>query len=432
MIYELVKRDQAWKVMHWFVLAAAVVCACPPSPVSAPVGFGVVMGLFFAAAPPLRATRLYAALPIAGRDLVLARIFAMMAMIWLPTLAGAAAAAVFSRPSPVVVGLLVTAAMCTLAAGVAQSIRVRELAGPKWMLLPLFLLTLEAGLFLVQFRATALIPSSCALVGIALLARTWSVAPKSFELAPAEPRHGDSLARVQGDPRGPGGPPHLLGPARPPLQTGVASPRLVWLPVLRSVFTVPYLTLLALLVFFGFGGQRLALCVWILVPWMITRQTTLWLRPLPIRPRALLITMTAPIQLALAGGYFAALYPGPIPALPVQVLDLGALLAFGLAVVLAIELVDWRRLSHIPVKVRHTTGAVLLLVSFGVGMYWHDADPLHIAALRLAQALPNSVALAIALVAAVLGALWWALEKIFAEADHAAKPPAPRQECFAG
>ena len=392
MIYELVKRDQAWKVMHWFVLAAAVVCACPPSPVSANVGFGVVMGLFFAAAPPLRATRLYAALPIAGRDLVLARIFAMMAMIWLPTLAGAAAAAVFSRPSPVAVGLLVTAAMCTLAAGVAQSTRVRELAGPKWMLLPLFILTMQTSILLVQFRATALIPSSCALVGIALLARTWSVAPKSFELAPAEPRHGDSLARVQGDPRGPGGPPHLLGPARPPLQTGVASPRLVWLPVLRSVFTVPYLTLLALLVFFGFGGQRLALCVWILVPWMITRQTTLWLRPLPIRPRALLITMAAPILARTRGWVLrAALYPGPIPALPVQVLDLGALLAFGAGRGTrnrACRLAPFE--PHSGQGSSHHRAPCCCWSASGSASYWHDADPLHIAALRLAQALPTA------------------------------------------
>ncbi len=40
--------------------------------------------------------------------------------------------------------------------------------------------------------------------------------------------------------------------------------------------------------------------------------------------------------------------------------------------------------------------------------------------------------MAMALVAAVLGALWWAIEKVFAEGDYADKPRAPRQEYFAG
>ncbi|MGA3096309.1 MAG: hypothetical protein ABSF25_07635 [Bryobacteraceae bacterium] len=416
MIYELVKRDQAWKAMPWFVLAGVVVSLCP-SPVSEFGVVGVVMGLFFLAATPLRATRFYAGLPIGGRDLVLARALSIMAMVWLPALAAAAAAAAFSRPSLAVAGALVVAALCTLAAGLVQSIRVRELAAPKWTQ-PLFLiLTAEASLFLVQYRATALIPASCALAGIALLARTWSVAPKSFELAPAKPRGGD-------------------GPARVASPAGVASPRLVWLPVLRSVFTAQYWVMGVFLVFGAFVGQWLALCLCILILWGMARQNTLWLRPLPIRPSALLITMTAPILLALAAGYFGGLHlswhPKPIPALPVQVLDLGALLAFALAVVLVIELVDWRRLSHISMKVRNSVGAALMLVCFVGGLtgfgLMHGADPLHAAVLRLAQALPSSVGVAMALVAAALAALWWALEKVFAEADSAAKPRAPKDE----
>jgi len=415
MIYELMKREISWWVLPWYVLASAVICACPAPVSRIGVIMSVTMGLFVAF-PHMHATRFNASLPILGRDLILARALFLMAMVWLPAMAGAAAASMFSGHSAVAGRALMVAALCTLAAGVVQSIRVRELAAPKWVYFPLWFIP-GAAAYLEQRGARFLIPASCALAGIALLARAWSVVPKSFELAPAKPRHGD-------------------GPARPALQTGVASPRLVWLPVLRSVFTVPYSVMLAFLVFFGLGGRRLALSPWILVVWMMARLGTLWLRPLPIRPRALLITMTAPILLALAGGYFAALYPGPIPALPVQVLDLGALLAFGLAVVLAIELVDWRRLSHISIKVRTSVGVALMVVCMvggftGFGLM-HGADPLHAAVLRLAQALPDSVALAMALVAAALAALWWALEKVFEEADRANKPRAPRQEYFAG
>ena len=415
MTYELMKREISWWALPWCVLASAVICACPAPDSKVGVIMSVTMGLFVAF-PHMHATRFNASLPILGRDLILARALFLMAMVWLPAMAGAAAASMFSGHSAVAGRALMAAALCTLAAGVLQSIRVRELAAPKWVYFPLWFIP-GAPAYLEQRGARFLIPASCALAGIALLARAWSVVPKSFELAPAKPRHGD-------------------GPARPALQTGVASPRLVWLPVLRSVFTVPYSVMLAFLVFFGLGGRRLALSPWILVVWMMARLGTLWLRPLPIRPRALLITMTAPIQLALAGGYFAALYPGPIPALPVQVLDLGALLAFGLAVVLAIELVDWRRLSRISAKIRYGVGVALMVVCMVGGLtgfgLMHGVDPLHVVVLRLAQALPNSAAVAVALVAAVLAALWWALEKVFEEADRSDKPPTPRQDYFAG
>jgi len=276
------------------------------------------------------------------------------------------------------------------------------------------------GVYLEHDRVHVLIPAFCALAGVALLLRTWRVAPKSFELAPAKPRAGDSAAR-------------------PALQTRGASPRFVWLPVLRSLFTAHYSMQVALLLFFAFGSARLVLCFWILILWVMARQNTLWLRPLPFRPRSFLIALVAPILVALAGGYFCGTpfsrHPRPIPALPVQILDLGALLGWALAVVLLIALVDWRRLSRIPVKVRNSVGAVLMVVAFVGGLtgsgLLHGVDPLHVAALRLAQALPNSVAVAIALVAAVLGALWWALEKVFAEADCADKPRPQKDEYFA-
>jgi hypothetical protein len=83
-------------------------------------------------------------------------------------------------------------------------------------------------------------------------------------------------------------------------------------------------------------------------------------------------------------------------------------------------------------KVRNSVGAALMLVCFVGGLtgfgLMHGADPLHAAVLRLAQALPSSVGVAMALVAAALAALWWALEKVFAEADSAAKPRAPKDE----
>jgi hypothetical protein len=171
----------------------------------------------------------------------------------------------------------------------------------------------------------------------------------------------------------------------------------------------------------------------------MARRTTLWLRPLPVRTRTLLIAILAPILLALSLGYAGSfrlhLNPKPVPTLQILILDLGALLGWALAVILVTALGDWRRLTHISRKVRLIVFGVLMGVPFvgGIGgsVLLHGVDPLHKAVLRLAQALPDSLALAVALVAVVLAALWWALEKVFAEADCADKPCVQKDEYFA-
>lgn len=182
--------------MPWYALVVAVACVCP-SPVSGIGVFGVMVSLFVAF-PNVHATRFDASLPIVGRDLVLARALSIMAMIWLTALAGSAAQAVSWGHSPVPVSAPIMASLCTLAAGVLQSIRGRELAAPKWTIFPLWLLIPFTGMYLEHDRMKALIPALCALAGIGLLAREWSVVPKSFQLAPAKPRHRDARRGSRG------------------------------------------------------------------------------------------------------------------------------------------------------------------------------------------------------------------------------------------
>ena len=409
------KRDVGWQYVSLMMPLIAILCACP-SPVFK-FGAVAVTVCLIVTIPTVRATRLYASLPIAGRDLLLARALSILAAAWLPALSGAAAAALFSRPSPAVVGPFIVAALCTLAAGLGQSIRVRELAGPARALVVLWLLTLYASLYLL-YRATALIPILCALAGVALLARAWFAVPKSFELAPTKPRIWDGTL-------------HLA------LPDGVFSPRLVWLPVIRPVFTLGYAMGICFLFVGARKGYWIPNCFWILVVWGLAHHSTLWLRPLPIRPRAWLVAMAAPVLLPLAWGYFCGLHyprhPQPLPAFPIQVLDLGALLAWALVVVLAIELVDWRQWSHVPVKVRHGVGAVLMLVVIVGSAYSPSDNPLHDAVLRLAQALPNSVTVAFALrCRGARRALVGHRKGITRKASSTDKPRAPRQEYFAG
>jgi hypothetical protein len=67
----------------------------------------------------------------------------------------------------------------------------------------------------------------------------------------------------------------------------------------------------------------------------------------------------------------------------------------------------------------------------GGSVLLHGVDPLHLAVLRLAAALPDNAGIAMALVLAVLGALWLAIEKVFAEGDYADKPRVQKDEYFA-
>ena len=88
MIYQLLKRDDGWRMARYFVLGCAVVypllgaSAMRAALLSTMLGFGATVAGF------QRATRFQAGLPIAARQLFLARLISLLGILWLPALAG--------------------------------------------------------------------------------------------------------------------------------------------------------------------------------------------------------------------------------------------------------------------------------------------------------------------------------------------------------
>src|SRR5205085_1150859 len=90
MIYQLIRRDPAWKTALVIGPAALLLALIPRLS-----GFGPLAGFLFTGCllfgqPHRRATIFEAALPISSRDLVAARLAALLSAIWFPTLAASA------------------------------------------------------------------------------------------------------------------------------------------------------------------------------------------------------------------------------------------------------------------------------------------------------------------------------------------------------
>jgi hypothetical protein len=404
MLYQLIKRDPVWKIARWGLPLTAVACAVPNF--GALYGPVCVIGALFVAMPHRRATLFEGVLPIPARSLFLARAISIVTSIWLFATAASLSIAIFSGSSVAARITLATAGLCTLAAGVLLSIRVRDLAGPGWTLAVVYLCFPLS--FLLD-HISALLPPICALAGIALLAGTWRAVPRSFQISAGKPA----------------GDPAALG-----LPATSLSPRLAWWPVIRSVFSIPYAFYSIFYAFAAVPRLWLSGVFWIAAVWLGTRPNIRWLQTLPVRPRPLLATIVTPLLLLSAAGYFARLHigrhPKPAPALSVQVFELGAMLAWELIVLLLCVAWDWRRLRQISPKGRLvgllTTIALPTLGGFLTFFY---GDPLHSAVLRAAHALPGGLAAA-ALSAALLTVLWWALERVFSEAEYTDKPRAPK------
>lgn len=410
MIYELFTRDPIWKDALLGLILCAVLCAVPPIggfDVAALYGPLFVMMTLFLAMPHRRATHFEAALPIAARDLFLARALCMVASVWLMAIVAITSVAISSGNAKAAWKTIVAASVCTLGAGFLQSIRARQLAAPKWTVIALFFLVLSANSYTAARQVSGVVPALCVLLGVALLVRTWSAVPKSFQVAPEKP----AVDRMTSK-----------------LLAGVPSPRPAWLPVLRSVFSIPYSMMIVWTAFAVFAGQWTASSFSIAVAWLAARRSTSWLRVVPVRPRALLFTVISPLLLTSAVAYFAGFYFGrhPRPASDpgLWVFELCALLAWQTAVALACALVDWRRLRHIPHTVRIAAiffGMAVLTIGSSWGYLQHHVDLIRAAVLHLAQGSGNIAVLAVVAVATA-AVLWFSMEKLFAEAEYADKP----------
>jgi len=415
MICQLIRRDQAWKTTPWLALLSAVAWAWP-QPIGPFGAFVAMMGLF-AGMPQRRATRFEAGLPIEARDLLLARTLSLMAMVWIPALSGAAGSVVMNGFSALAAKPLAVGALCTLMAAVAEAAWLKELAGPQWILYPPLFFLPAVDTLIVHYP---LVPPLCALAGVGLFVWAWVAVPRSFQLSSAGLKAYQAAA-------------HARRPA--PLAA------FRWAPVWRSVCSWQYVFFVTMMGFQTLGGQWLLTPFLLLFVWLGPRTKTRWLWALPVGRRALLWTMMGPILAAHALGYLASFRvhrhaPLPVSDPRVVVVTLAAILAWVMLAILFCVLVDWRGFARIPRPVLNTVFLSLFVIwyvpSFAATFFSsHGATWARDALAQLGRAAPMGLPALIAAAAAVLMALYWAVEKVFSQPDFADKPRVSQPDAFA-
>jgi hypothetical protein len=440
MIYQLMKRDPGWTQLPYLILVSAVagffLVAHPQAIV--PIWYWVIFMGVFLGRPHQRASRFEATLPIAGRQLFLARMSFLTAFISLPAIAAGGAILLSGGSVKQALAPPEVAFSCMLFITAIQSVRVRELCAPRWV--SRVAIPIMAGALAAVANLNAETPALmvCAPLSAALFFWILRAVPKSFQIAPPGARNEHHSSGGVVPPEWP-----QLAPAGTATDVAdfAAQPDTVWMPLLRSVFSRLYFFWLPFLFFGAATGARIGSCCLCLpFPWLVARQQLGWARTLPIRPRIALWTFLGPALLTLAVGYFASFLGAspPLVSSPRElVLNLAATIEWALLVVLFMALFDWRRLRHVSLLIRRALLALLVgvpSVATLAGMFLLQ-KPIETALipdtlLRPARALPGGPAAVIAFAAVELAALYWALDRVFGEAEYADKPRSPQDDPF--
>jgi len=293
MIFQLIKRDPAWRGLPYLTLAFAAVCALwhffapadrsgmPALFISeifiAPTIFAVTTAFLQSLDTPLQAS-----LPVTVRQVFLSRMLSMLAVLWLPVLAGLATLTVLKDPIASDLPLDLWSVVTCVVLGM-QCLAVRGITLRAWMIF----LAATTGMFsdaISPFFSGSpawtemLALGFCWVIGVALVLRTWQVVPNSFQLAP--PKNVSVT-----------------------LPAGSVTSAPSWKTPLRIVVRtrgleslVPFAVILLYVsnplwyIFLGFQ-------------WPGIRQRIRWILPLPIPPRILLAIVMLPTLVGLCAGY---------------------------------------------------------------------------------------------------------------------------------
>ena len=329
MIYQLMKRDPAWR------LALPATLVGPVSLVgwhflrpadSGPTSFGEVSTLTWAfaclaigagqaASVQQGDTRFLAALPITVRQIFTARVLSLLVLLWLPVIASAAIIVAFGQFADAAAALTLVefASVWTLMMLGIQSVGMQGfMISPRWsIVLPITAFTSwtafsrSSDSVLLPFNGTvaAVAPFllGCWLLSAAVFFWTWRVAPflwvwravpNSFPIAPSKP----SPKQLP--------PADTADRARIGIGSVVTTP---WKPVLRSIFGWGGILLYAFFVPTTGAGWAFGLLL-VMSQWIQARPRIHWLLALPISARTLLGIVLAPILLAIAGGSVLAVH----------------------------------------------------------------------------------------------------------------------------
>jgi hypothetical protein len=421
MVYQLIKSDPMRFTLGWMTaitLAVSPILAAK-APGMLPLACWTVTWLAAMAWGGNRASRFQAALPIAGRQLFLARMALLLAALWLPAFACIASARLLSGAVGVNIAsrLLELAAASTLTLICLQALRPELVKISAWIsLVPIWVIFAftwqpqPSDRIAIAGQVTA----SCLLLSAVAFVWVWRLlVPKSYRLAPdgsrqdapAEPR---SLARPRSETR---------------LRSSWA-----WMPVVRSVFFWQT-SFVWLMLFSGAGspGGGPTACFFLAMGWLGMRPRVAWLRALPVTRRAELAMLAVPALAILTAGF---LFRGMkwVPEPHARILSLAVTLGWALATLLVLALYDWRPLSRVPFKLRGLFAVILVGVTPYLWMWKHPSTA---ALTTFAQYLfPASVPLSALVCAVPLLIMTWLLDRVAANPEYTSVPRMPEKQWF--
>jgi hypothetical protein len=274
MLYQLVKRDPAWKigVLSGMVALLPMLAASPSRPLTVLVAITPILCLFAIARPQQRATLFEAALPVPARALFLARFASLAAAVWCPI-------AVYGATGPDwSVSLLEWAALATLLILLPLTARVHEFSCPVWIVAAVWITGIAAGAAGLYFLSPAVFLALCALFGVAVFLKTWFAIPPSFQTAPLE----------------------AVAPRSRSLSPGRPAP--VWWIFARHSF--PWIALFYIPIMLGqsIQGNWAFACCFFIAAYSQGRLSMRWLESLPVPRRAFLLLALLPAVLPMVIG----------------------------------------------------------------------------------------------------------------------------------
>ena len=396
MIYQLMKRDPAWRRAPYFAIASAVLWPLHSS-VSSILAFVLLSSVYMTGIILFRVhercTLFTVALPIAGRQIYLARVLSLATFIWLPILA---AAAVSWRDFVV---LIEAGALASVAVLLIQSVRVREISAPPWVTI-----AAASSLLIIAFLgilvSAKVVLASCASVGAILFLKAWAGVPKSFQVGPIE-------ATSQ-----------RLEAPRPAL------PAAVWWPVFSALFTWQFLAFVPALFIFPMQQGAMFATVWVAATLQQSHPGLHWLLSLPVSRRKLLLSVLLPPLALLMAGYAIGIhFEKASEPLKMRIIAVAAILVMAHGQVFLMHLRFWRPLIAVPPGVLRIVSVAFIFPIFAVFVLdtiWQPRGSLTAAALAgIAGILPDNLTILTVLVVALVGAAYCVLDKQFRELEVA-------------
>jgi len=398
MIWQLMKRDQTWQ---WTPLAAIYALLYTLNQFTSDLLIIMTLGMIGWTAPAFKTycTLYEGALPIPARNLWLSRVMSLLAGMWLPVAIACAIRAVTGGSSVV---LMEAAAVYTVLVLGTKCVRLGQFAPPEWFNaigLPIFAITgALLGAPIQRILPAPLVMAICGAASAALFVKGWTGLPKAFELAQASAAAATKSREVK------------------------LRSRFVWSPVFSSFYGWQGAFLLIVM----FGQMTLgSFLFWFVVITSVqvqARARMRWLLHLPIAPGTLFAIVALPTSVAIIAGSILNIFfdtDHPLP-LSTRIVEMAAQLAILYAVVIALEMFRWRRLSKLPLLVRSVPailGCAPLVIATVLSAH-NRRSILDDASGRIAAEFSGNWWLLAPAMLAGVALVYWAAQRVFAELEY--------------